>query len=553
MSDATAPSGRPEHDADVVVIGGGPGGSTTATMLARKGYRVLLLERERFPREHIGESLLPASMPILEELGVLPAVQAEGFLPKWGATMVWGRGPVPWSWYFRETNRRYPHAFQVWRPRFDQILLENARAHGVDVREGHTVLGVLFEDGRAVGVRYTGDSSEAAAAARIVVDASGQGALLGRRLGLRRWDPSFQNLAVYGYFAGARRLPPPDETNILVESYPNGWFWGIPLHTGVMSVGAVVDRRTGQEGIRADGAAGFLAAQIAQAPHIASMVRDAEFVSGPVVLKDWSYVSTEVTGDGWILVGDAACFIDPLFSSGVHLALSAGVLAAAWVTTALKRPEMAAAAGQVYKDLYYRQYDHFRAMAQLFYASNQTVESYFWEARRLLGLDAGMTPRQAFIHAVAGQSPLGYERAVLERGSAPASFVRDVRAVQSAREQRRAWLHAADQDAATNGRHPLATAVPRLASGVRIERRPVLDEGEFVWGHALVTAGYPEGTPCSPFVAALLSRVDGQTSTEQLIARIAAGQDAPRTAQIAQSVLSALGILFVDGTVELRT
>src|SRR5215217_1191764 len=425
-----------DRDVDALVIGGGPGGSTTATMLARKGYRVLLLERERFPREHIGESLLPASMPILEELGVLPAIQAEGFLPKFGATMVWGRDPTAWSWYFRETNRRYPHAYQVWRPRFDQILLENARAHGVDVREGHNALEVLFEAGRATGVRYTAEAGEATVRAAIVVDASGQGALLGRRLELRRWDVAFQNLAVYGYFAGARRLPPPDETNIFIESYPHGWFWGIPLHTGVMSVGAVVDRHTGQEGIRAEGALGFLRGQIAQAPAMATMLRDAELVSGPVVIKDWSYVSDAVTGDGWILVGDAACFIDPLFSSGVHLALSAGVLGAAWVTTALKRPEMAAIAGRVYQELYYRQYDHFRAMARLFYASNQTVESYFWEARRLLGPDESITPRQAFIQAVAGQSPLGYERAVLERGSAPDDFVRDVHAVESARDRR---------------------------------------------------------------------------------------------------------------------
>ncbi|MGH2583876.1 MAG: NAD(P)/FAD-dependent oxidoreductase, partial [Dehalococcoidia bacterium] len=397
MSEATAPSGATKPDADVVVIGGGPGGSTAATMLARKGWRVLLLERERFPRDHIGESLLPASMPILEELGALPAVQAEGFLPKWGATMVWGHEPSPWSWYFRETNARYPHTYQVWRPRFDQILLENARAGGVDVREQHTVLEVLFEDGRACGVRYAAEGGEGVVRARCVVDASGQGALLGRRLGLRRWDPFFQNLAVYGYFANGERLPPPDETNIFIESYPHGWFWGIPLHTGVISVGAVVDRRTGQEGIRAGGPARFLMDQIAQAPHIAAMLRDAQMVSGPVVLKDWSYVSDEVVGDGYLLVGDAACFIDPLFSSGVHLALSAGILAAAWVTTAFKRPEMAEPAGRVYKDLYYRQYDHFRAMAQLFYASNRTIESYFWEARRLLRFDDSLAPRQAFI------------------------------------------------------------------------------------------------------------------------------------------------------------
>ena len=550
MTEGVASAGRADLTADVVVIGGGPGGSAAATMLARKGLRVLLLERERFPREHIGESLLPASMPVLEELGVLPAVQAEGFLPKWGATMVWGRDPAPWSWYFRETNRRYPHAYQVWRPRFDQLLLENARGGGVDVREGHHVLEVLFEDGRASGVRYAADGGEGTARARFIVDASGQGALLGRRLGLRRWDPFFQNLAVYGYFTGARRLPPPDETNILVESYPHGWFWNIPLHTGVMSVGAVVDRRTGQEGIRRDGPLRFLTDQVAQAPHTADMLRDARLVRGPVVVKDWSYVSDEVTGDGYVLVGDAACFIDPLFSSGVHLALSAGVLAAAWVTTALKRPEMAVAAGRVYKELYYRQYDHFRAMAQLFYASNRTAASYFWEARRLLGQGGAMTPRAAFIQAVAGQSPIGYERAVLDRGCAPQEFVHDVRAVESGRAERRARLVAAGGGSARD-QHPLCRAVLRCAPGVRVARKPVLAEGEFVWGHVLITAGYPEGTPCSTFVATLVSLIDGRTPTSDLIARLRHGLDAARAEQIEQSALAALGILYVDGTLDM--
>ena len=174
-------------------------------MLARKGHQVDAAGTgAHFPRHHIGESLLPSSMPVLEELGVLPALQQAGFLRKWGATMVWGREKTPWSWYFRETNRKYPHTYQVWRPHFDQLLLDNSRAHGVEVREGHTVREVVFEDGRAVGVRFTADDGvERVAHARFIVDASGQSALLGRQLDLRRWDPSFQNLAVYGYFAGA--------------------------------------------------------------------------------------------------------------------------------------------------------------------------------------------------------------------------------------------------------------------------------------------------------------------------------------------------------------
>ena len=543
-----ARSNNPDLTTDVLVIGGGPGGSTAATMLARQGHRVVLLERERFPREHIGESLLPASIPVLEELGVLPAIQRAGFLPKWGATMVWGKENTPWSWYFRETNQKYPHAYQVWRPHFDQLLLANSRAHGVDVREGHTVREVLFEDGRARGVRFTVDGAgEHVAHARFIVDASGQSALLGRQLDVRRWDPLFQNLAVYGYFVGARRLPTPDETNILVESYAHGWFWNIPLHTGWMSVGAVVDSRIGQEGMRRSSPPRFLMEQVAQAPYTRQMLRGANLAYGPFVIKDWSYVSDEVVGDGYILVGDAACFVDPLFSSGVHLALMAGVLAAAYVTTALKDPSLGEAAGDVYKNLYYKEYGHFHDMAALFYSSNRTVDSYFWEARRLLG-NGNLSPRQAFIHAVAGQPPRGYERVVLEHGEAPAEFVQRVRSVESERAARRAQL-AAVLNQTDRWHTRFHRAVPRLDTGVRVERKPILAEGEFVWGYVLCTAGYPEGTPCSGLVARLVSLIDGVTSVGALFAKLSEGREADARAVIERSALVALQILYVDGTI----
>ena len=226
---------------DAIVIGGGPGGSTTATLLARRGWQVALLERERFPRPHVGESLLPASMPVLEELGVLDEVEAAGFPRKWGATMLWGREPEPWSWYFSETNRTYPHAYQVWRPTFDKILLENARSAGVEVLEGHQVTGVDVGTGHANSLRYrTGDGAEGTVEAEWIVDASGQSAIVGRALGLRRWDERFRNMAVFGYFEGSDRLPEPDDSNIFIESYADGWVWNIPLWRGLSSVGIVV-------------------------------------------------------------------------------------------------------------------------------------------------------------------------------------------------------------------------------------------------------------------------------------------------------------------------
>ena len=314
---------------DAVIIGGGPGGGTAATLLTRRGYSVVLLEREIFPRAHVGESLLPASMPVLEELGVLGQIESENFPKKYGATMVWGRDDTPWSWYFRETNRTYPYAYQVSRPRFDQILLDNAKSSGVDVRENCNVFETLSdsESGAIHGVRYRRDSGIVESVeADFVMDASGQSALLARSMNLRTWDTFFQNLAVYGYYRGAKRLPSPDETNIFIESYGQGWTWTIPLKDGLASVGAIVDSESAQAMLADIGPDEFLRQQISQTARTNDMLSDAELTGAPRVVRDWSYTTNRMVGDGWILLGDAACFVDPLFSSGVNVCCDGGRL-----------------------------------------------------------------------------------------------------------------------------------------------------------------------------------------------------------------------------------
>ena len=274
---------------------------------------------------------------MLEQLGAMPAIEAAGFVAKRGATLVWGKDPDPWSWYFADDPEQRPTSFQVVRSEFDKILLDNARAHGVDVRERHQVIDVEFEAERPKAVRYLHEGKEGRIEPRFVVDASGQAALLSRKLQLQQWDSFFQNLAVYGYYRGAKHLEPPNDGNIFIESYEHGWLWKIPLHTGVTSVGAVVDKQIGQSGLREQGASGFLAAQIALAPHTRALLQDAQLVGEPQVERDWSYRSSSFAGDGYVLVGDAACFVDPLFSSGVHLALGSAALAASYVATRAQR------------------------------------------------------------------------------------------------------------------------------------------------------------------------------------------------------------------------
>ena len=468
----------------MVVIGGGPAGSTAATLLARAGLAVAVFEKARFPRAHVGESLLPATLAILDDIGVLPAVEREGFVEKWGATMCWGRTPEPWSWYFKETNRRFPHAYQVWRPRFDQILLDHSATCGADVRQGTGVADVEFADGRAAGVRLLDGTR---VPARMVIDASGQASLLARKLGLKVWDAEFRNLAVYGYFADCPHLPPPDQGNILIESCRDGWLWKIPLAGGVSSIGAVVDRDVGAAAVRKRGLRRFLTDQIGASQRIADLAGSRQPTAEPEAVRDWSYSASRMTGPGYVLVGDAACFVDPLFSTGVHLAVSAAHIAASYVVSALSDPEFAADAADAFERLYRTQYEHFHELARLFYAGNRSIDSYFWEARRITG--SQVAPREAFVRAVSGQAAAGYERSVLSRGDLPEAFAELVETVKPL-----------DMPGDVG---PLR---PTLAPGHELVRTAVLGDGRFERGYA-VRGEHRMDVPVSPLVAHLVDRV----------------------------------------------
>ena len=503
---------------------------------------MILLERERFPREHVGESLLPASMPILQDLGVLKQVESAGFPKKYGATMLWGSDPEPWSWYFKETNRTWPHAYQVWRPTFDNILLDNARANRVQVREECAVTAPILEGDRVTGVTYrTQDGSTTSIHADWTIDASGQSAVLGRSLQLRQWDPYFRNMAVYAYFQGASRLHDPDPTNnIFIESYQHGWTWNIPLANDTASVGIVVDSELGQRGISEHGVHDYYTRQLRAAPRTARMVADAQITTPARVIKDWSYTSDRMIGDGWILVGDAACFIDPLFSSGVHLAMMSAVMAAAYIQAARNDPTMRQPAARLYQQLYRKEYGHFRELARLFYSSNRTVDSYFWEARRIIG-DDDQESRRSFIRAVAGQAPRGYERAVLDKGRLPTDLTDAIQKIESGRLHRAANF---DPDR-------LHDTVPKLAPGARLERGLTFAEDQFQWSPLLITLDRPEGAPVSQLVAALIAAIDGHRTVARVLEQLTTGIESAEQRRLAEdAITTSLHILHADAAVE---
>jgi flavin-dependent dehydrogenase len=315
---------------DVVVIGGGPAGATVSTLLAQQGCRVQLFEREKFPRFHIGESLIPETYWVLQRLNMLPKMQQSHFVKKYSVQFVNANGKLSAPFYFWDNK---PHecsqTWQVVRSEFDQMMLDNAREHGVDVHEEVRVVEVLWEGDRAVGVTIRPkDGPDREVRATVVVDASGQNGLIQNKLRLRVWDPVLNKGAIWTYWEGAYRDTGRDEgaTMVLQTTDRQGWFWYIPLHNNIVSVGVVAPfdflfKGRGPYAQTYD-------EEVAKSPAVQERVKDATRVTGYFATKDYSYRSTRVAGDGWVLIGDAFAFLDPLYSSGVLLALKSGQLAA---------------------------------------------------------------------------------------------------------------------------------------------------------------------------------------------------------------------------------
>ncbi len=368
---------------DVIVIGGGPAGSTTSTLLAQYGCKVKLFEREHFPRFHIGESLIPETYWVLQRLKMLDKMKKSHFIKKYSVQFVNANGKLSAPFYFHDNK---PHecsqTWQVARSEFDLMMLRNAAEQGVEVHESTRVLEVLFEDGpltpnpsppegrggKAVGVRIQKeDGTTEEVRAKVVVDASGQSALLQSRFKLRLWDPVLNKGAIWTYFEGAYRDTGRDEGATLVIQTPNkqGWFWYIPLHNDVMSVGVVgpfdylFKGRGSHEQTYNE--------EVAACPAVKERVANGKRVTGYFATKDYSYRSKQVAGDGWVLVGDAFGFLDPLYSSGVLLALKSGELAADAIADGLSRGDVSAAQLGKWGDMFNAGVDRMRRLVCEYY------------------------------------------------------------------------------------------------------------------------------------------------------------------------------------------
>lgn len=355
--------------ADVVVIGGGPAGSTVSTLIAQRGHRVKLFERERFPRFHIGESLIPETYWVFERLKMLEKMKKSHFVKKFSVQFVNAAGKLSAPFYFHDNK---PHecsqTWQVVRSEFDMMMLDNAREQGVEVHQPARVLDVLFDGDRAVGVRVQKEGGAPEdVRAKVVVDASGQSAMLMSRFKLRRWDPVLNKGAIWSYWEGAYRDTGRDEGATMVIQTPNkkGWFWYIPQHDNVVSLGVVAPFEYLFKGRGSHEQT--LTEEIEACPAVTQRLAGAKRVTGYFATKDYSYRSTQVAGDGWVLIGDAFGFLDPLYSSGVLLALKSGELAADAICDGLAHNDLSAARLGQWGEMFNKGVDRMRRLVCEYY------------------------------------------------------------------------------------------------------------------------------------------------------------------------------------------
>lgn len=372
---------------DVALIGGGPGGAALAGILARRGRRCVVFEQSFFPRYHIGESLVPHTHGILERLGLLAKMKASPYPEKYSVRFVSPDGREATPFYFSETiPGDGARTWQVERSTFDRMLLDHARELGAEVREGVGVESVLFEGTRATGVSIANGSGAKTIAAKVVVDASGRGTLIGRQLGLKGDVPGLKKASLWGYYRGGKRLPGIDagETTMFLIS-GGGWFWYIPLPDDIVSVGVVADPN--YLFTAGDAPEVIFEREVSRCTPLGERLVAAQRV-GPVRgLRQLAYLNRQTCGDGWVMIGDARAFLDPIYSSGLFLALGSAELAAGCIEDALTADDVSAARLGAFEPALWDGVDAVRRLIHAFYDpafSFRVFAERFPEQRRSL-------------------------------------------------------------------------------------------------------------------------------------------------------------------------
>ena len=426
----------PQH-ADVVVAGGGPAGATIAGLLARFGYRVVLLEKRQFPRHQIGESLTPQILPILDFLGIRQQVEVAGFLRMVGHTVCWGSAQ-PRTSYYSPDHMRY--GFQVWREDFDTLLLSHAREAGVQAFERLAADSVTIKVGQLVTVC----TREGNLTADFFVDASGHAGILARQQ-LRQRDNTYRTLALTGYWRDAAGPTGDNFANTLLETYRNGLVWSVPLHNGLRNVTLLLDWHEGAK-IRRSGLTNFYLAELQQSPYISGFLTSARLSHSPSVFDAAWYTASAFAREQFLLVGDAGMFIDPLSSEGVHKAMASAITGAIVINTILKRPSMTPHAIRFY------------------YESQQaTYETHYQQSLRYYG-EEQRWPEQPF-----------WQKRSLREGHGPEA------------------THSLIPNPQPPIRNPQRVSTLRVAPGVTIEQRPVIEGSYIELRDVVVAPPYPRG------------------------------------------------------------
>ncbi|MBS2961888.1 chloramphenicol-biosynthetic FADH2-dependent halogenase CmlS [Actinocrinis puniceicyclus] len=395
--------------AKVAVIGAGPGGCVAALTLQKLGHDVEVFEKGRFPRYRVGESFLPGTLSILHRLGLQERIDAAGFVPKPSATFLWGQDQAPWTFSFATPKSApwvFDHAIQVKREEFDQLLVDEVRERGIVVHEGAAVTDVDISAADRVALTLRQDEATRSVVADFVIDAGGSGSPLARQLKVRRYDEFYRNFAVWSYF----KCRDPFEGDLRGTTYSitfeDGWVWMIPQKGDVYSVGLVVDRSKSAE-VKELGPERFYRETLAKAPRAAAILGAAEMIDEVRIVHDWSYDSEHFSAGRYFLVGDAACFTDPLFSQGVHLATQSAVCAASAIDRITHAEDELDAVHAWYNRSYRETYEQYHEFLASFYtfASFTEPESEFWLKRRISESDDERLNRKKwFDRLVAGDA-----------------------------------------------------------------------------------------------------------------------------------------------------